>query len=171
MTTDTNKSSINADFNKAANAAIAAQKKGDSLWGCLAKFASGFNAGTDRDAAEATFKKTELEFAIENPKAPSLKTIGVYRSNKSVILAAIEAGVPLVDDTGKVRGKTEVEKAIKESKGEKLPIDKFQTVMKSANDISEKLLTEDELRTALVLVEAMRKKMLETYSMVAKKVA
>ena len=39
-----------------------------------------------------------------------------YRSAKSVIKNAIKAGIPLVDDEGKPKGKTAIEKSIKAAK-------------------------------------------------------
>ena len=164
-------------FEIVANAAVAIQNKGTSLWANMAGFIGTYVAGQEVtpevDDVKAMLLDEELLFGKSNPKAPALKNIGAYRSAKSVALKALEVGVCLLYEKGKPKGKTQVENEIKELANEsvKTPLDKFRSTMNTATAIGDKLLTEMELLSALQLVKELNDKLVADYALVKKQVA
>lgn len=67
---------------------------------------------------------------------------GAYRSAKSVLKNAIKAGIPLLDEAGKPRGKTAIEKDIKAAKDaakdEKTPEEKAYIMARTLIQFCEK---------------------------------
>jgi hypothetical protein len=108
-------------------------KQASNAWNTLAESLS-----MVRD--EATFKSVtstaEGEYKTNNPRVEVLP--GSYRSAKSVCLAAIKAGVALVDEKGRAKGKTAVEKEIKEGKAEKSASEKAKALIASLTAVCDK---------------------------------
>lgn len=145
-------------FHQIGDAAVATQKRGDGLWNHFAKYVDEVKpdslSGEELKAKMSeTLKHDEKVYRKMHPKTPKLGTIGAYRSAKSVILAAIEQGISLVDGEGKVRGKTEIEKQLKELKVEKTPMEKFRLMHSSLSAIASVLTDSAELKEAAQLVE------------------
>lgn len=82
------------------------------------------------------FKQYETKFkALSKEKAMP----GHYRSNKSVLLSCEKYGIDIVTPEGFPRGKTELEKAIKEAKDEKSPMVKCMDTLERLHSQSENL--------------------------------
>jgi len=160
-----------------ANAAVAMQKKGVSLWANMAGFVGTFVASQETkphvDDVKDMLLDEELTYGKANPKAPVLKTVVAYRTSKSVALKAVEVGVSLLDDKGKPKGKTQVEQEVKAmlNEGVKTPLDKFRGTMTTANSLGDKLLTEMEYLSALQLVKELNEKLLAGYAIAKKEAA
>lgn len=165
-------SACDKNFLTAANAAMVVQQKGDSLYKYLALYAAPFIAAPAvnvRPMLEAGFKSQEMAF-YETTKNRVGK-LAAYRSNKSVLLAAAEYGIVLLDGDGKVKGKTAVEKEIKEAKGEKTPMEKFKVVMGTLATVADKLVMEGDLGEAALLTDNLSKALLTRYNIIHKKAA
>lgn len=89
----------------------AAEELDNDSWGTLV---AATPAGSMWDEVKPTFVGWENEYKT----ATGLPLPGSWRSAKSVVKSAIEAGVSLKDKDGKVLGKTAVEAAIKANKGD-----------------------------------------------------
>ena len=108
-------------FKEVATIAVAQAAGGTKLWNAFAQCvatqaAAEFKAAPSEQPEGKSLREwfKAQEEAVKNEKdGPNLNTIGAYRSTKSVIAAAARYGVAIVEN-GHVRGKTEVEKAIKE---------------------------------------------------------
>lgn len=94
----------------------------------------------------------------EVQKAEFHKDTGWFRSNKSVIVRAIKAGVDLLDANNYPRGKSEVETAIQALKREpedKDPLTKFTKRLDSTTKAAEELDDKGDLASAIKLAEAL----------------
>ena len=107
-----------------------------------------------KDAADALKNNITVEeasYRTEHPKMESFPT--AYRSAKSVIMAAVLAGVSLVDEQGKPLGKSALEAATKEAKGDtKSEFDKFSSTLSTAQNIFAKIDTLEDIRKCKALV-------------------
>jgi hypothetical protein len=130
-------------FEQVGNAAQEMITRGETLWVKMVSFAltalpAAIKAAPDdRKALSEAFQQHEAEYKEKHENA-NLNAIGAYRSAKSIIGAAAHYKVPLVEK-GKVRGKSEVEKAIKDVREKPSAI---ATVVRSCTTIDGKL---DEL--------------------------
>jgi hypothetical protein len=147
---------MNVTFAKSADAFIQAEKKEGNAFTSLVEYA--VSVMTDvlaKDAADALKNK----FAAEEDGYKVAKKIDAmptaYRSSKSVIMSAVKLGVPLVDADGKALGKTAIEKATKEAKGDdgKTELAKFTSTMSTAMSIFTKMDTLHDVQAAYKLVE------------------
>lgn len=149
----------NYTFTAAADNAIAIEKKSGGLWNNLAGW-----VGTEvvpfitaegeevKDLVKVAIATAEQEYATAHPKASKLSEVGAYRSAKSVVIKACSLGVPLTNE-GKVRGKSEVEADINAKKAEKTPMEKYRGTASVLASIGDTLLTPDELKEAIALLE------------------
>lgn len=147
---------LNPNFKAAAKSAISTEKQRGNLWHSLVLFAGDVlknDAGADVSEA---FKEQEREAGAE--MRVDIAKNSTFRSNKCVVLNAIEYKVALVDVKGKPRGKTEVEKDIAAAKGKKPAMSRFQTVLKSADSIADEL-TDRDVVLAAGLVQALLDKL------------
>ncbi len=145
---------MNPNFKQAVTAAKTIESRSGGLWTALVLFAGDVlknNMGVACDIS-ADFKKEEQQASTEMRYEVTKNS--TYRSNKCVIVNAVEAGVSLFDSKGKPRGKTEVEKELKEGKEKKPAMSRFQTVLKSADTIADELLDSDCILAA-ALVQAL----------------
>ena len=86
--------------------------------------------------AAAHFAGYEAQYKSETGKTAMP---GHYRSNKSVLLGCEKYGIPVVDADGFPRGKTELEKAIKEAKSPKTPMEKAMDALERMTKASDEL--------------------------------
>lgn len=113
----------------------------------------GMTAAKQSEALKNVLKSEEDTYKKES-KLTSFPT--AYRSGKSAVLAAVEAGVPLVDEAGKPVGKTALEKATKEAReeagGGKTELEKLTHVMGTAYAILGKITDKAQLDGAKSLI-------------------
>ena len=144
------------NFETAAKYAVDASKKEGNLWSNLAGYIGEVAQFHDVDNVKSVLKNREKEYGdIHKVK---LSTIGAYRSAKSVALKAVSLGVTLLSDNGEARGKTEVEKDIKDSKEDKPVIDKIQSTCNTMSALLEQLADVDDARLALIMIDQLREK-------------
>lgn len=98
-------------FDEVVKEAKAAHKREGSLWVLFVEFTTQECAGLKVDELKAVLKAKE-DAAKQAKPSVNLQEMGAYRSCKSVIVRAVEAGISLLDGT-EVKGKTEVEKELK----------------------------------------------------------
>lgn len=136
------------------------ERKGTSLWEDLVNFS--VTVEGNRDTLDKAIKQQKREVLVE--MKVEVDKNSTFRSAQSVILKARANDVKLLDDNGKVRGKTEVEKECKaleeESKDGKPAIDKFKTTMNTANALADKLEAKDCV-VAAALVQDLLAKLVE----------
>lgn len=91
------------------------------------------------EGPDGHFKAYEQAFKAQ-PGAPKSMP-GHYRSNKSVLVQAVRLGLELLDEGGYPRGKTELEKAIKEAKSEteETPYSKAMKLVEKLRDLAPEL--------------------------------
>lgn len=82
------------------------------------------------------FSNYETQYKTETGKSAMP---GHYRSNKSVLLGCEKYGIPVIDADGFPRGKTELEKAIKEAKSPKTPMEKAMDALERMTKASDEL--------------------------------
>ena len=147
----------NTTFAKSVDAFVTAQNKGVSAFGSLSTFAYlcvkdlAVAPKEQADVLGNSIRVEEATYKSEHPKMDSFPT--AYRSAKSVIMAAVKAGVSLVDEQGKPVGKSELEKATKEAKGDgKSEYEKFVSTMATAQNIFAKVDTLEDIRKCKALV-------------------
>lgn len=137
---------MNTTLTIALDRAFAAQSKGEGSFGSLVEFAHEYTSAltTVGEALRLALKGAieGEEQAYEKAHAgKSVKTLAAWRSAKSVVLAAVEAGIALVDEKGKPIGKTALEKAIKETRSPKSNVEKFAIAMNTASAVFAKVDT------------------------------
>lgn len=161
-------------FDKAADAAVSMQKKGTGMFGNLVMFVSEkaeTHCVVHKDDLAAMFKEREAIYQKEHKNAPSLGSVGAYRSAKSVLLSAVEYSIPIKEINGKPRGKTDIEKDIKDAKAPKPDIEKFYTAMSTASNVADKLHTHTDIGLAFTATKALADKLAKAYEAAAPKVA
>lgn len=147
----------NTTFAKSVDAFVTAQNKGVSAFGLLSAFAYDTVKELTGDS-EAVLKvlknsvsEQEAAYKVEHVKMAEFPT--AYRSAKSVIMGAVKAGVSLVDEDGKPKGKTQLEKETKDAKGDsKSELDKFRSTMSTAASIFAKMDTLSDVQASKLLV-------------------
>ena len=144
------------NFDTAAKYAVDSEKKTGNLWCNLSGYIGELAQFHDVDNIKAVLKNSEKSYGEINKV--KLSSIGAYRSAKSVAIKACSLGVKLLDDNGNSRGKTEVEKEIKENKEEKPVADKLQTAANTMNSIMDQIDDIDDARIAIILIDMLREK-------------
>jgi len=151
---------MHTTFTKAADRYVSADRQSTNAFGDLSDYA--YAVIKDKLAAldtegianvlKDTFKADENEYRAAHPKLKEFPT--TYRTAKSAIMNAVKAGVSLVDVAGKRKGKTELEQATKEAKGdsEKSAIDKFQVAIATATAVFAKMDNVGDVRKAKALL-------------------
>jgi hypothetical protein len=148
---------MNRNFRKVALAVRSINKKDGSMFKDLAAFAHEFvTTCKDMEASvKDAFKVEEVlasaEFKMEIGKNST------YRSNKSVLVKAVEAGVSLVDDKGRFKGKTALEaelEALAPAEPAKSDYDKFVDAVNKASKLVDGLDAQQCL-TAASLVQGL----------------
>lgn len=135
---------MNTTFAKSLDAFVSAERKGGSAFGTLVTYSQEYITLQRMEQPEVknevlanvlknAIDKDESEYKAAHPKMDAMPT--AYRSAKSVILAAVKAGISLYDEDGKPMGKSALEKLTAEGKPEKAAIVKFQTTMTTASSI------------------------------------
>ena len=119
------KSPVAVTIADAINAGVRANKAQMGVWNALVLALAPANA--DHDAAAELAKQGEKSW--KESKAKDAEIPSTYRSAKSVALTALKVGVAIATPEGLPLGKTDVEKAIKEAKGDKATIDKVRTTL------------------------------------------
>lgn len=152
----------NATFAKSVDAFRNAEKNATNAFGTLSSYAVEILTLTRKEQPEAKDEvlANVLKNAIttdENAYKGEKKLTDMpvaYRSAKSVLLAAVLHGVALLDENGKPVGKTALEKAVKEAKGDsgKSELAKFQSTMATASNIFAKIDTLHDIQQAKELV-------------------
>lgn len=161
---------MNKDFEKAAGAAMSMVKKGEGMFGFLVQFVVATMANATckeeerADVLKEEFKDNENAYAKAHEKQPKLSTVGSYRSAKSVLVQAVEKHVVLLDGKGKPRGKTDIEKELKELKEEKNPLEKFRTAMHTATNVADKLENDTDVGLAYTECKALLDKLADIYT-------
>jgi hypothetical protein len=160
-------------FAEVVKVAVEQMKGGTKLWNtfaaCVATQAKAeFAAAPSEEPKGKTLRdwfKSHEEATANEKDGVKLNTIGAYRSTKSVIAAAARYGVAIVDQKGNVRGKTEVEKEIKDLRQPEAAI---KTVERSITAITGKYeaVTDPVEITAMY---AMTKKLFEAITAHAQK--
>lgn len=130
----------------AIKAGVAANKAQMGVWNALILALA--PSGYDHDAAVLLAKNGEEEFKASKKGAEIPST---YRSAKSVAMQALKLGVAVVTDKGIPLGKTDVEKAIKEAKGEKSGIEKVRATLNTLAALIDKC-SDDERKEAKSLI-------------------
>ena len=144
------------NFETAAKYAVDASKKEGNLWNNLAGYIGELAQFHDVENIKSVLKNREKEYS--DLHKVKLSSIGAYRSAKSVALKAVSLGVALLNENGEARGKTEVEKDIKDNKEDKPVIDKIQSTCNTLNALLEQLADVDEARMALIMIDQLREK-------------
>jgi hypothetical protein len=147
---------MNENFKKVASAAKAITGKSGTLWFAMVSFQQDFhklNAEQLKEAIKGQEKEANAELRMK------IGENSTYRVVKGVVIKAVELGIALVRKDGKAKGKTEVEKEIKEAVGDKSPADKFKSTMNTATLIEAKLDVND-VAVAAGLVKDLLDKML-----------
>ena len=135
-------------FDDVVKLARASEGKAGQLWTAMVLFCMD-RAPADDKAAKELFKAHEKQ-----EERVKLQTIGAYRSAKSVIVAALKFGVTLnVGD--KVRGKTEVEKEIKDLKEPEAPLATIQRCIELANKKMPAITGKDDAMVVYGLARAL----------------
>jgi len=151
----------NATFAKSVDAFRSAETKSTNAFGTLIEYAQECLTLKRMDNPEvsnetlATFLKNTLTTEENSYKGEKKLTEMpvTYRSAKSVIMSAVLNGVALYDEDGKPMGKSALEKASKESKGEaKSEFAKFQSTMATAYKIFGKVDTLHDIQQCKELV-------------------
>ena len=143
-------------FETAAKYAVDASKKEGNLWSNLAGYIGELAQFHDVENVKIVLKNREKEYS--DLHKVKLSSIGAYRSAKSVALKAVSLAVNLLSDNGEARGKSEVEKDIKDNKEEKPVADKLQTAANTMNSIMDQIMDLDDARIAIILVDMLREK-------------
>jgi hypothetical protein len=150
-------------FVDSLNAYVAGEKKASNAFGKLIQFADELTASIE-DAKKADVLKSatkEGEQAYKTGmKVESMPA--AYRSAKSVITVAVSMNISLKNAEGKYKGKTELEKEIKEGKPGKPEFEKFKGAMNTATLIFGKLDTLDDVRNAKELVRQLADLVIKT---------
>ena len=144
------------NFDTAAKYAVDSEKKAGNLWSNLAGYIGELAQFHDVENVKAVLKNAEKSYGEINKV--KLSSIGAYRSAKSVALKAVSLGVALLTENGDSRGKTEVEKDIKDNKEEKSVADKLQTSANTMNAIMDQIADIDDARVAIILIDMLREK-------------
>ena len=144
------------NFETAAKYAVDASKKEGNLWSNLSGYIGELAQFHDVENVKLVLKNREKEYV--DLHSVKLQQIGAYRSGKSVCMAALKCGVKLLDDNGNSRGKSEVEKEIKENKADKPLMDKIQATANTMNSLLDQLADIDDARMSLILVDMLREK-------------
>lgn len=144
------------NFDTAAKYAVDSEKKAGNLWNNLAGYIGELAQFHDVDNVKAVLKNSEKSYGEINKV--KLSSIGAYRSAKSVALKAVSLGVALLTENGDSRGKSEVEKDIKDNKEEKSVADKLQTTANTMNSIMDQIADIDDARVAIILIDMLREK-------------
>lgn len=148
---------MHALFKSAVTTAKSMDKKGTSMWEDLANYSlsiEGDEANLDKQfKAEERLSIVEVKYEMDKNST--------YRAIKSVLKKARRLDVKLVDENGKVRGKTDVEKECKAledgDKSDKPAIDKFKAVMNTANTLADKLEAKDAVMAAALVQDLLAK--------------
>lgn len=150
-------------FVDSLNAYIAGEKKASNAFGKLIEFADTATCSIEdakrADVLKSAIKSGETAYKT-GMKVESMP--GAYRSAKSVITVAVSMGISLKNAEGKYKGKTELEKEIKEGKPGKPEFEKFKTSMNTATLIFGKLDTLDDVRNAKELVRQLADLVIKT---------
>lgn len=159
---------LNTSLNEAIKAARSVDAGTGKVWSGTVEFVMSLG-DVDHDSAKEAFKMQEAEYEEANKVQP--KTFSAYRSAKSVALSALKNNIDLHID-GKIRGKTEIEKAIKDAKSEtKSPFDKWQQMFERLNEQTNTLIFESDVRVAYQSTDKLLKKLAEMYEGVSVKAA
>lgn len=149
-------------FDQVAKAATDLQQRGANLWTLSVTFAvTAMTAAiktAHEDEGEAlrdAWKLHEAQYKSSNEV--NLNTIGAYRSAKSVISAAARYNVPLVEKD-KVRGKTEVEKAIDAVREKQSAAATIQRSLTTVDNKLAEVTKSNELAAVYLLIDALHKK-------------
>jgi len=147
----------NVTFAKSVDAFVAVEKKGAGAFGTLVEFAYNvvreLPSATAADVLKSTIKSEENAYRVAHPKLDAMPTS--YRSAKSVVLAAVKAGVSLIREDGTFKGKTELEKECKEGKSDKTPVEKFTIAMNTATNVFADCATLEEMLACKAALEVL----------------
>lgn len=105
------------------------------------------------ESPEAHFASFETEFKKQSGEK---RMPGHYRSNKSVLLSCEKFAIPVLDADGFPRGKTELEKAIKEHKETPTPFEKAKKALEVFATQYEEVTSPEELGELRSLLEALK---------------
>lgn len=144
------------NFDTAAKYAVDSEKKAGNLWSNLSGYIGELAQFHDVENVKAVLKNSEKSYGEINKV--KLSSIGAYRSAKSVALKAVSLGVALLTENGDSRGKSEVDKDIKDNKEEKSVADKLQTTANTMNSIMDQIADIDDARVAIILIDMLREK-------------
>lgn len=152
---------MNSNFRKVALAVKSINKKDGSMFKDLALFAQEFvTTSKDTEASIEDAFKVEEALASAEFKLKMGKN-STYRSNKSVLVKAVEAGVSLVDAKGNPKGKTALEAevdALAPAEPPKSDYDKFVDAVGKASKLVDELDAQQCL-TAASLVQGLLSKL------------
>ena len=150
-------------FVESINAYVAGEKKASNAFGKLIEFADVVTCAIEDskrlDVLKNTTKAGEDEFKKANKE---MRMPAAYRSAKSVIVTAVSLSIALKNEDGKYKGKTELEKEIKEGKPGKPEFEKFKASMNTATLIFGKLDALDDVRNAKELVRQLADLVIKT---------
>ena len=152
----------NATFAKSVDAFRSAEKSATNAFGTLSSYAveiltlTRMEQPEAKDEVLANVLKNSVtidENAYKGEKKLTEMPVA-YRSAKSVLLAAVLHGVALLDEAGKPVGKSALEKAVKEAKGDsgKTELAKFTSTMATAYAIFAKVDTLHDIQQCKALV-------------------
>ena len=150
---------MHTTFQSSIDTFVSAKNKGEGAFGKLADYChaatkdnilSGMSGEAVADVLKGQIKVQEQEYRNQHPRMEEFPS--AYRSAKSVILKALQHGVLLVDEKGKIKGKTALEKEINGMKEPKSEIAKFQSTIDTASKILDKIDNLGDVRQAKALV-------------------
>lgn len=126
---------------------LVSEESATNVYQMIAKESKGFTFSSYKEALNETEGTIKKEFSLS-------KMPGPWRSAKSVVLSALRYEINLFDDNGNVVGKSEVQKAIKESKMEKV-ITPYDIACKALDTFSLKyfMCTEEERKRLRSITE------------------
>jgi hypothetical protein len=150
-------------FVESINAYVAGEKKASNAFGKLIEFADVVTCAIEDskrlDVLKSMTKTGEDEF---KKASKEMHMPAAYRSAKSVITTAVALSIALKNADGKYKGKTELEKEIKEGKVGKSEFEKFKSSMNTATLIFGKLDALDDVRNAKELVRQLADLVIKT---------
>lgn len=142
---------MNEQFKTAALAVKSIVKKGEGMWAALLLFAHEMSAGKEKPDLKPVFQAEERQASVE--LKVEMGKNSTYRAAKGTLVAAVKAGIPLVDADGNPRGKTAIENDVKALKEEKSELDKFKTSLNTATSIGAKLNAAERITAAKLVQE------------------
>jgi hypothetical protein len=153
--------SMNSYYELAVKDVAGIDKRSGSLFGSLIKFivVSCYNDGApppEGTQIGPVFRAQEKLATLE--KKVLMEKNSTYRVVKALLTQCVAYQIPLIDEKGNVRGKSELEAEVKAMKGDKTDLEKFRHAIDLATKLNDKLIASERL-VAIDLVNILHESM------------